>query len=215
MYGFSAGILSTAINRYVDEYVPAKAFNAVAPIFSFAMNIGTLTATFTAVILPKDQHDTALLEANTSWHYIFGFPIILYLLMITGFLLFVRTDTPKYYLMKGDRQGAESAVKSIYDCKSARDTDAIILHLESHIETTTSSVTTKQAFTDPYYRRCSWVNIGSIIIHELTGINVIFLYSNTILDQVLKHSKSLTPRQGVYIVMSVNTLSSFLAIWSV
>ena len=40
-------------------------------------------------------------------------------------------------------------------------------------------------FTDERYRRASWVNICQIIFHELTGINVILMYSSTILETIL------------------------------
>jgi len=79
---------------------------------------------------------------------------------------------------------------------------------------TTSKVTLMQAYADPEYSRCSWVNFFQIMFHELTGINVIFLYSNTILSLVLKGS-AFTPRQGVYAINIVNTLSSALSIWTV
>ena len=46
--------------------------------------------------------------------------------------------------------------------------------------------TLKEAFfTDERYKRASWVNIAGIIFHETTAINVILLYSTTILEQIL------------------------------
>ena len=43
--------------------------------------------------------------------------------------------------------------------------------------------TLKEAFfTDERYKRASWVNIAGIIFHETTAINVILLYSTTILE---------------------------------
>ena len=47
----------------------------------------------------------------------------------------------------------------------------------------------------------TWVNIGYICLHELTGINVIRLYSNkmfTVMQQ--DGNSSVSPRTGVYIV---------------
>ena len=43
-----------------------------------------------------------------------------------------------------------------------------------------------QAFiTDERYTRASWVNIIGMIFHELTAINIIMSYSNTILEDIL------------------------------
>jgi hypothetical protein len=38
----------------------------------------------------------------------------------------------------------------------------------------------RAAFTDPRYRRATWVNIGHIVVHELVGFNIMLIYSNTI-----------------------------------
>lgn len=93
--------------------------------------------------------------------------------------------------------------------------DKIVGFLQKNAQKTTSKVTLKQAFiSDPEYTRCSWINIINIIFHELTGINVIFLYSNTILAIVCSGA-SFTPRQGVYMINIVNTFASGISIWTI
>jgi hypothetical protein len=55
-------------------------------------------------------------------------------------------------------------------------------------------VTLKEAFiSDPKYTKATWVNIWNIFFHEMTGINVILLYSNTILRNIIKPDSSFTP----------------------
>jgi MFS family permease len=114
LFGYSSGLMSTATNRYVDEYVPLVLFPKVAPIYSVSLNVGSLIATFPATVLPKDDSPLSVLEANTSWHYVFGFPVALYFILLLGFLFIVKTDTPKYYLLKRDRAMAKIAVKATY-----------------------------------------------------------------------------------------------------
>lgn len=75
-------------------------------------------------------------------------------------------------------------------------------------------MTYSQAFLDPEYRKATWVNVWNILFHELTGINVIFLYSNTILQTVLTPDSGFTPREGVYMISLVNTLSSGVGIYA-
>jgi hypothetical protein len=53
--------------------------------------------------------------------------------------------------------------------------------LGSKFGNNTSKKSLKDALFDPEYRRATWVNLGYIVFHELTGINVIMLYSNTML----------------------------------
>lgn len=65
---------------------------------------------------------------------------------------------------------------------------------------------------NPRYCKATWVNIAYIIFHELTGINVIMLYSNQLFKQMASSGDALlTPRQGTYLVGIVNALASLLS----
>jgi SP family sugar porter-like MFS transporter len=55
----------------------------------------------------------------------------------------------------------------------------------------------------------------NILFHELNGINLIFLFSNTILTEVLNPDGKLTPREGVYLINIMNTVASFFSIWTI
>jgi hypothetical protein len=140
LFGYSAGLLSTATNRYVDEYVPLVLFPKVAPIYSISINIGSLIATFSAAVLPKDESPLSVLEANKSWHYVFGFPVAFYFILLLGFIFIVKTDTPKYYLLRGDRAMAKTAIKATYYLENDQDAEDILIFLDSNIQTTTSKV---------------------------------------------------------------------------
>ena len=126
----------------------------------------------------------------------------------------MKTDTPKYYLLNNDQRLAEDTIKTIYECENQDDVDAISKFMTKHSQKATSTVTIKQIFTDPDYTGATWVNLWSVIFHELTGINVIFLYSHTILEQVLKNS-TITPNEGVYAIFIINSIASAVAIWTV
>lgn len=55
-----------------------------------------------------------------------------------------------------------------------------------------------------------------MIFHELTGINVVMMYSNTILESILGTGTSgFTARQGTYLLSIASLLSAFSAIWTV
>lgn len=73
-----------------------------------------------------------------------------------------------------------------------------------------TSLTLIDALFNPQYRRATWINIWHMIVHELTGINVICLYSNSIFKGMQKNGHvAFTPRQGVYLIGFINFLSSF------
>jgi len=82
----------------VDEYVPLQLFSTCSPVFSFALNVGTLIATFSALILPPETATDQELKDNWTWRIIFAFPIVLFCIVIVGFLTVIKTDTPKFLL---------------------------------------------------------------------------------------------------------------------
>mmetsp|Transcript_4389 Transcript_4389/g.7429 ORF Transcript_4389/g.7429 Transcript_4389/m.7429 type:complete len:234 (+) Transcript_4389:876-1577(+) len=82
--------------------------------------------------------------------------------------------------------------------------------IEKSLGSNTSEQSLKVALTDPMYRRATWVNIGYILFHELTGINVIILYSNSIFKS-MSGSGSITPKQGTYLVGFSNMIASLVS----
>ena len=51
-----------------------------------------------------------------------------------------------------------------------------------------------------------------MVIHELTGINAILLYSNTIIGDI--PGLTITARQGTYLVGIFNFLAALCALWT-
>ena len=59
------------------------------------------------------------------------------------------------------------------------------------------------------------MNIGYIIFHELTGVNVIVIYSTLLFQKMDKSGGRLTPRQGTYLVGIIGLISTWIGILSV
>ena len=78
------------------------------------------------------------------------------------------------------------------------------------------NVSYEQAFcSDERFSRASWVNVVNMANHELTGINVILAYSNTILKNILGDSKAgFNARSGSYVIAIVNALAAGAGIWT-
>ena len=78
--------------------------------------------------------------------------------------------------------------------------------MRSTIQKETSKVTLTEAFcTNRLYRRASIVALVQIIFHELTGINVVGMYSNTILHEITAGS-AIDPRIGAIILGTVSVI---------
>jgi hypothetical protein len=61
----------------------------------------------------------------------------------------------------------------VYKNCNVDNVDQYVEYIRSKSGKATSNLTLKDAFTNPRYRRATWVNVGYIVFHELTGINVI------------------------------------------
>ena len=70
-------------------------------------------------------------------------------------------------------------------------------------------------YTNEKYKKCSRVNVINIIFHELTGINVIMIYSNTLLTNILGTDGKITPRLGTIFIGGMSFLSAILSIWTI
>lgn len=80
----------------------------------------------------------------------------------------------------------------------------------------TSNVTLKECLTHPRYRKATWVALGVVIFHELSGINAILAYSHSMLAKMDKEGDAfIKPKVGTYLVGVTNFLSSVFAIWVV
>jgi hypothetical protein len=78
--------------------------------------------------------------------------------------------------------------------------------LTSTLSKGTSKITLRDAFTADKYKTASWINVADIAFHELTGINSIIIFSNTILATIT--DGGLSPRVGTAIIGFVNFASA-------
>ena len=67
---------------------------------------------FSGLLLPADNPPD--LVASDMWRFIYGFPGILYLLMVVLMLTVVRHDSPKYSLVKGKKDNCIAVIHQIY-----------------------------------------------------------------------------------------------------
>ena len=80
-----------------------------------------------------------------------------------------------------------------------------------NVQKQTTSITAKEAFCSRAYKSGSGVSLFIMSLHELTAINGVLLYSNTILKDI---DGPITPRKGTYIIGVINFLSACCALYS-
>ena len=112
-FGFATGSQGVIVIRMINEYVPDSIASICFGIFVAMQNFSAFIALLFGLILPKDT-DTAALDENKSWRLIFAVPFIFFGMILFGFLVIIRHDSPKYYISKGDRAMAIHAIHSVY-----------------------------------------------------------------------------------------------------
>ena len=178
-----------------------------------------------AVFLPADDDEEALL-ANKSWRGIFAVQPVLLIASIVLFLVLVRTDTPRFYISKGENEKAKLAISKIYNTNG----DSVKLNnifeaekkaCAAGAEDTSEvgqTVTMKQAlWSDERYTRSSWIAILIMAFQCLTGYYAIIAYSAVLLEDDFSDTsgRSLTARQGVYLIQGFNLLGSVASIYCI
>jgi len=202
LYGLSIGLFSSVTPRYIEETCPNHIYGSLSTLFVFAQTCGNEIAFAWGEVLPSDKDHPALLETEAWRAIFFYFPLGLYVLFAATLLLSITYEPIKYSITKGNHKDACYAARRMYMYCTEKNQDLYIEQIKKSSGSDFSGLTVKDALVDPQYRTATWVNVGYIIFHELTGINVINLYSTTIFKHIQDPNKNiwLTPRRGTYLV---------------
>lgn len=119
-----------------------------------------------------DKHEE--LKTSEVWRVFYGyFPGFFFIVTFLGFTSVIKYDSVKNLVTTGKIKEAKLHLMLVYKNCNADNVDQYVAYIRSKSGKATSNLTLGDAFTNPRYRRATWVNVGYIVFHELTGINVI------------------------------------------
>lgn len=107
------------------------------------------------------------------WRVLVGFPVVMAVVQVIGFLIFYRYDTPQKYLEKNDQLTAKKALQMVYTSEGA---EMRLKQLEFEISGVTNSQSNNSIKANS--TRALWVCIFLSIFQQLSGINGIIFYSS-------------------------------------
>eukprot|EP00352_Strombidinopsis_acuminata_P003763 CAMPEP_0176382380 /NCGR_PEP_ID=MMETSP0126-20121128/32641_1 /TAXON_ID=141414 ORGANISM="Strombidinopsis acuminatum, Strain SPMC142" /NCGR_SAMPLE_ID=MMETSP0126 /ASSEMBLY_ACC=CAM_ASM_000229 /LENGTH=170 /DNA_ID=CAMNT_0017746781 /DNA_START=605 /DNA_END=1117 /DNA_ORIENTATION=- len=169
----------------MEETVPTQDVGKFGGLYCLSFAVAQVLAYASAAILPKNT-DTEALMTTHAWQFIFGMPLIFYVIQLLISFFYIPYDSPKFYVTNNKEELGLKVIGLVYEDKN---TKRIYDYIDRHCERNTSTVTLKQAFTDRKFRKATSVSIWTMIFHEITGFNVIMLYSSTIFES-LSESKT-------------------------
>ena len=185
IFGYSTGLLSVIVSRTIEETVPTHLYSSLAVCVNMMMSFGQFIAFLWAEVLPDDD-DTEALEKTKNWIYPYLIcPGGLYLIGLLGLLCIVREDAIKFLIVNGKNDQARKHIRRLY--KHAFDdeeADRYIYIIKRTIGGGVSNLTLCDGLFNPRYKIASWTSIVYMLFHELTGINVINIYSNKMFEDM-------------------------------
>jgi hypothetical protein len=117
---------------------------------------------------------------------------------------------------EGEKSEARKAIREVYKyCNSEEAEEKYYQHIKRNCSEGSSGLTYADALCNAQYRKSTWVNVGYIIFHELTGINVVMLYSTTMLQEMHKAGGGISPRGGTYLVGLANVFGACCSVYCV
>lgn len=215
IFGFATGSISSTVSRYIEETIPAHLFENLQPVFCFSQTFGGVCAYMLGEFLPKDK-DVVAMDNTEIWRvFYFYFPATWFALAFLSLVFTIKYDSIKNLVTKNEIKEAKAHLRLVYKNCNDSNIDTYVAFIASTCGKATSNLTITDALMNPKYRRATWVNVGYIVFHELTGINVILQFSNQIFTQMHDSGSSLTPRTGTYITGFANMFGALLSCYVV
>jgi len=97
--GVANGMMSPAVPRYIEEYVPPHLVSTNVAIHVICVALGALLANLGGLLLPPDDANSEELLNDTMWRYLFAFPVLPLGLLLIYLLLDITGESPKFLLM--------------------------------------------------------------------------------------------------------------------
>ncbi|RLN96278.1 hypothetical protein BBJ28_00017370 [Nothophytophthora sp. Chile5] len=179
--GIASGCTTTVVNGFINEVSPPHLRSKLGANFQIAITVGILMVGITYFF------------ANTSsgWRYAAAFPIILAGLFL-GLAPFVVVESPSWLLLRGKQSEAQRELARLYGEENVhlamawlKSTDKV--DPEVGTASATSDPVEKMAaegasamkmLLSPFLLRQLVAAVGIAITQQLSGINVVFLYSS-------------------------------------
>lgn len=178
LYGYASGVYTAVIPKYYSETLPDHLVESMIAGFIASFASGSLISNLFIFIMPSVDDPEALKQTD-NWLIIYVyFPIGLQLITLLCFFTILKYEPIKFLISKDQLDEARLAIQLVY--KYAHNeviADRYIEKIREYSGKASSKLTLKDALFNPAYRRATWVNIGYMVFHELTGINVINMYS--------------------------------------
>lgn len=187
--GVGIGAASIASPLYISEISPTRWRGRLVALNQFAIVFGMLVVYMVNYAIHRAG--TAQWNEATGWRWMFASGIAPSLLLLV--LIFLVPETPRFLLMKGNKEEAERVARRIGGgiLEDLYERPAIVDGIHKHPS------------------KVLWFGIGLAVLQQVTGINVFLYYAPEIFDHV-SHSGNTSLLETI-LVGVINMLFTVLA----
>ena len=195
--GFGIGFASVIAPLYAAEMAPQRIRGRIVSTYQLAITFGIFLA-----YLVSDIADSA------EWRTMFLLAAVPGVLLIIGVMIV--PESARWFVKVGRKDDAR---KSLAKVTEPAEVDAELGDVEAQVsaEAAEGEASWSEVFS-PRVRKALIVGVGLAIFQQITGINAIIYYANTIFDSAGLVSTESQTKATLYCVGLTNVLATFIAV---
>ncbi len=194
--GFGVGVAAVAAPLYAAELAPAAQRGRFVSSYQLAITIGI----FIAYLV-----DQALAGAE-GWRAMLGFSAVPGVLLALAVLTAV--EFPRWFAKVGRR---DDALRTLVALGAEKDAEARLAAIAASLRAETKTPSWTDVFA-PRWRTPLRIGLGLAVLQQVTGINAIIYYSNSIFAAAGYATPAAQAQATTWGIGAVNVLSTFIAI---
>lgn len=195
--GFGIGFASTIAPLYAAEMAPQQIRGRIVSTYQLAITVGIFLAYLVSDLLEPGR-----------WREMFLVGIVPGVILITGVLF--APESARWLAKVGRKRDAKKSLARVTQAdevnKNLDDLERELTHEKAEGESTWSDV------FKPSVRKALIVGLGLSIFQQVTGINAIIYYANTIFESAGLTSTKAQTTATLYCVGLTNVLATFVAV---
>jgi sugar porter (SP) family MFS transporter len=194
--GFGVGVASVAAPLYAAEHAPTKWRGRFVSTYQLAITIGI----FLAYLI--DQ----ALAGDREWRVMLGVSAVPALLLL--FAILPAVESPRWLVRAGHRDLARA---SITRARPWVDPDVRLKSIEDSLRDEPPGASWSEVFA-PAWRRPLMIGIGLAVFQQVTGINAVIYYSDSIFAAAGYTTPQAQTMATTWAIGAVNVLATLIAI---
>ncbi len=194
--GFGVGVAAVAAPLYAAELAPAAQRGRFVSSYQLAITVGIFVAYFV----------NQALAGPDGWRTMLGVAAVPGALLALAVLIAV--ESPRWFAKVGRR---EDALRTLVALGAEHDSEAQLAAIAKSLRSEVKTPSWGEVFARRW-RRPLMIGLGLAVLQQLTGINAIIYYSNSIFAAAGYSTPVEQAQATTWAIGAVNVLSTFIAI---